>query len=731
MDAGDWAACTSPRDYTDLTDGEHTFRVRAIDLAGNLGPEAAYTWTIDTVAPNSTIDSAPSDPSDDRAPSFEFSASEAAGFECRLDGGDWGACTSPHGYVDLADGEHSFDVRATDPAGNAGPAAAHSWTVDTVAPDTTIASGPPELTNSTTASFEFGADEAAEFECRLDAGDWASCSSPHAYTDLGDGSQTFQARATDGAGNVGGAATHAWTVDTVAPNTTIDAAPSNPSNDRAPSFAFRADEAAGFECRLDGGDWAACASPQEYTGLADGSHTFQVRATDRAGNAEAVPASYTWTIEPPPDNTPPTTTLTGQPANPSNAASATFRFTGSDNETPQSMIVFQCRVDGGAFAACSSPHTTAALADGSHAFEVRAVDLAGNVDATPASYTWTVDTTAPETTITAGPVGLTGDSTPTFSFSSEAGASFQCRVDSGAFAACGSPHTTAVLADGAHTFEVRATDAAGNTDASPASRAITVDTAAPQTTITEAPPASTSSTSATFNFTSSQQGSSFECSLDGAAFVACTPPRVYTGLAAGARQFSVRARDAAGNVDITPATHSWSISAPPQGCGPAVTALAAADAWIDQNSPTSNKGSDSILKVQSKGPSDNFRSLVRFTLPAVPQGCVVESATLRLFAASSRTPRTLQALRLVSTWSENLVSWANQPATTGAAATTAAGQGYREWTVTSQVQAMYAPGSNHGFLIRDSVESQDAEQQFHSREKGQNPPQLVVRFAAG
>jgi hypothetical protein len=160
-----------------------------------------------------------------------------------------------------------------------------------------------------------------------------------------------------------------------------------------------------------------------------------------------------------------------------------------------------------------------------------------------------------------------------------------------------------------------------------------------------------------------------------------------------------------------------------------VTALAAADAWIDENSPTSNKGSDSILKVQSKGPRDNFRSLVRFTLPAVPQGCVVESATLRLFAGSARTGRTLHALRLTGAWTENQVNWANQPPTAGSPAATASGTGYREWNVTAHVQAMYT-GPNHGFLIRDAVEGQDAEQQFHSRTKGSNPPQVVLRFAA-
>jgi Bacterial Ig-like domain len=355
---------------------------------------------------------------------------------------------------------------------------------------------------------------------------------------------------------------------------------------------------------------------------------------------------------------------------------------------------------------------------------VRASDAAGNTGGA-ASRTITVDATAPQTTIDSGPAGPTSDSTPTFAFSSEPGASFQCRVDGGVFAACGSPHTTAALGDGAHTFEVRASDAAGNVG-SAASRTITVDTVAPQTTITAAPPATTSSTSASFSFIASETGSTFECSLDGAAFAACTSPRDYSGLTIGAHQFSVRAKDAAGNTDGTPASHSWTVSAP--GCGPAATALAASDAWIDENSPSNNKGTDSILKVQSKGPRDNFRALVRFSLPAVPQGCVVESATLRLYAASAKPDRTLHALRLAGAWSENQVNWSTQPETTGTAAATSSGQGYREWAVTSQVQAMYA-SVNNGFLIRDATEGEDSEQQFHSREKGESPPQLVVRFA--
>jgi hypothetical protein len=87
-----------------------------------------------------------------------------------------------------------------------------------------------------------------------------------------------------------------------------------------------------------------------------------------------------------------------------------------------------------------------------------------------------IETVPPQTTITSGPAGQTNDPTPTFTFSaSEAGSSFECRLDSGSFSPCGSTKTTAHLADGAHTLRVRAKDRAGNVDPTPATRSFTVD----------------------------------------------------------------------------------------------------------------------------------------------------------------------------------------------------------------------------------------------------------------
>jgi hypothetical protein len=165
---------------------------------------------------------------------------------------------------------------------------------------------------------------------------------------------------------------------------------------------------------------------------------------------------------------------------------------------------------------------------------------------------------APDTSIDSGPSGTIGVNTASFRFSSpEPGVTFQCRMDAAAFTACTAPQSYASLADGAHTFQVRAIDATGNTDSSPASRPFTVDTTPPDTNITNGPTGSVSSTSATFTFTSTEANSTFQCSLDNATFGTC--PAGYTGLAQGAHNFRVRAIDAAGNPDGTPATANWTV----------------------------------------------------------------------------------------------------------------------------------------------------------------------------
>jgi hypothetical protein len=125
----------------------------------------------------------------------------------------------------------------------------------------------------------------------------------------------------------------------------------------------------------------------------------------------------------------------------------------------------------------------AALSEGEHTITSTATDAANNTSNPSAGFKVNIDTTAPQTTLSAsGPSGMVASKTAEFAFTSEPNASFECKLDAEGYAGCSSPKTYTNLSDGDHTFEVKATDAAGNTDASPATRTWTVDAAVPTVT---------------------------------------------------------------------------------------------------------------------------------------------------------------------------------------------------------------------------------------------------------
>jgi glycosidase len=526
--------------------------VRTVDKAGNVSALASVTVRIDTTAPDTTIDIGPSALSNSTSASFSFSSEAGSTFQCKLDSGDWLGCTSGQGYNNLADGSHTFQVRAIDQAGNVDPtSASFTWTIDTVAPETTIGSGPATLAKNASASFSFSGSEAgSSFACSLDGVEYSSCASPISYNSLADGSHNFEVHATDAAGNTDASpASFTWTVDTIAPITTIGSHPTTLSNSPSADFSFSSSQAgSSFQCKLDSAALAACDSPASYGGLADGSHTFTVQATDPAGNADPTPASFTWTV----DTIAGDTVIDSGPSLLINSGAAIFTFHADTDDT------FECSLDGSAFAACSSPASYSALADGSHTFHARSKDTAGNLDATPASFSWTVDSTAPETTIDSHPNALSNSTSASFEFSAGEAGTFECKLDNGAWVPCTSPSSHNGLADGTHSFATRAADAAGNADPTPASFSWTIDTTAPTVTITSSPANPTNSTSASFSF-SSEAGSTFACSLDGAAFAPCGSPKTYSALELGDHTFEVRATDAAGNAG-GPASYSWTVA---------------------------------------------------------------------------------------------------------------------------------------------------------------------------
>jgi hypothetical protein len=191
-------------------------------------PPATVTAAPDTTAPTVTITSAPGATSQSSAAEVAFQASEAdVAFACKLDAGAYAACTSPAHLNGLASGAHTFSIRGTDKAGNVGQPASVSWTYvppDTTPPTVAITGGPSGSTAETSASFTFSADEAGStFQCSLDGGAFSDCGSPAVYNGLAPGSHSFAVRATDKAGNTSQPDTRSWTVAAPLPDLVVSA----------------------------------------------------------------------------------------------------------------------------------------------------------------------------------------------------------------------------------------------------------------------------------------------------------------------------------------------------------------------------------------------------------------------------------------------------------------------------------------------------------------------------
>jgi hypothetical protein len=372
----------------------------------------------------------------------------------------------------------------------------------------------------------------------------SSASSPYSVTWSGqpaDGAYQLVAKATDNVGDTAETAVVPITVDNAPPNTTITSTPPDPSNG-SPSFSFSSDEPGTFECSLDGAPFAACPSPDALSGLSSGSHTFQVRAVDRAGNVDATPASHTWTV----DATAPTVTFSSTPSNPTASAAASFSFNASEPAT------FQCRLDGAAFAACTSPRSLSGLADGSHTYEVQATDGVANVGS--ATHTWTVDTTSPVVSFGSAPANPTNSTAASFAFSANEPATLECRLDGAAYGACPSPHSLSGLADGGHTFDVKATDPVGHVGTK--SFTWTVDTFAPSAPALEGPAAAapTRSLRLTAVYTGPETGAAGHVE-----FRVCSDAACANVVASGASADVARGATAVWTIDVALAdgTYYW------------------------------------------------------------------------------------------------------------------------------------------------------------------------------
>ncbi|HSW22912.1 MAG TPA: Ig-like domain-containing protein, partial [Burkholderiaceae bacterium] len=562
-------------------------------------------------------------------------------------GGTWQAVTqltaTTWGFdntgATLSAGIHTFQTRVIDAGGNVGAVASQPVTIDMTVPSATSAiTAIADDTGSLSSDFAtsdqtltiagtntaLAAGEVVQIS--LDNGTtWNNAASltgttwsfDNTASPLAGGSYTFQTRVIDAAGNAGAASSQAVTIDTTASGSTSTIAAITTDSGAAGDFvtsdptlaiagtnmALGAGEA--VQVSLDNGvTWQAVTQLTGTTWsfdntastLANGSHTFQTRVIDAVGNP-GMTSSQTVVI----DSAAPLaisaitaiTTDSGASSSDFTTSDSTLLVGGSNSPLAAGESV-QISLNGGATwqavtqltgTSWSFDNTASPLASGSHSFQTRVIDLAGNAGSA-SSQSVVIDTAAPgaSSAITAittdsgtGGDFVTSDNTLAISGTNTAlgvGETVQLSLDGGATWVSTTPatatswsynNTGAMLADGSHTLQTRVIDAAGNTGAM-SSQVVVIDTAAPSATSTITAVTADSGTAGDFitndptlvvsgSNTALNPGETVQLSLDGGATWTNTMPVTATSwsfdntgatLAAGTYSFQTRVIDAAG-----------------------------------------------------------------------------------------------------------------------------------------------------------------------------------------
>ncbi len=153
LDGGGYAPCATTVNYPLLADGDHTFLARARDRAGNVSATVNHRWTIDTSKPVVTVASGPAPWVNVRAATLTLAVTDvnvaptlsSAKLECKINGSNFTACSSPVSYSGLNETSHMFTVRAVDAAGNMSDEVVHTWAIDLTPPAINIGKQPASL----------------------------------------------------------------------------------------------------------------------------------------------------------------------------------------------------------------------------------------------------------------------------------------------------------------------------------------------------------------------------------------------------------------------------------------------------------------------------------------------------------------------------------------------------------------------------------------------------------
>lgn len=312
---------------------------------------------------------------------FELSGSTAtASFSCRLDGGGptWEPCASPVSYTSLAEGSHTFQVRALDASGGASPPSTFGWTIDVTA---------PVLPGDVTAEAASPAGAIVSFAAtdNLDPAPTLGCThAPDSTFPLGETTVTCTTK--DAAGNVSADGSFTVTVrDTTPP--TLDSHPDVVAAQQSPQGTVVAYALPVARDAADPSPVVQC-SPGPGTLFPLGDTGVSCVATDAAGLSSAA-ETFTVIVQAGPRPAKPGITTTVPRL--SKRADAEFEL------SVEPGVATECRLDGplggGSFEPCSGVKSYSGLMDGAYLFTVQVTNSIGNVN--QASYDWIVDRTPP------------------------------------------------------------------------------------------------------------------------------------------------------------------------------------------------------------------------------------------------------------------------------------------------------------------------------------------------
>lgn len=313
--------CTASGTYTinipKGVDGAYTLSVYQID-AVTLIESATYDfqWVYDTQIPAAPVITSPTLSPATTSSMLVIAGSCENNATVNLTGDDNQSvvCIS-QGFTfsvsQTVDGTYSYAIDQTDLAQNTSGAASQDWIRDSFAlPMVTIVSpsAQPFISNVVELNLS-GACEtgltvvlqgvsATDVIAPSNSLSVVCVDSEFGYTiSKPDGTYNLSVYQTNGVSD-SAATAKTWTKDTVEPTTTMASQPSSTNYSMISTFTFSSNESpVTFQCSLDGAAYSTCVSPLNYSSLANGSHSLNIRALDQAGNSDSTPATYTWTQE--------------------------------------------------------------------------------------------------------------------------------------------------------------------------------------------------------------------------------------------------------------------------------------------------------------------------------------------------------------------------------------------------------------------------------------------------